>query len=65
MEEEFGHSMVVTKFAKSIAWVCVALLNVFFIGFAVLRSVDRDKNWQYGFMIACIIRTYYLLLFIA
>jgi hypothetical protein len=52
----FGHSVVVTQEAKIVAWICVFLLNVFFITFSILRTVDRDFSWQRGFILACLLR---------
>jgi hypothetical protein len=52
----FRHSYVVTKFAKAVAWVCVVLLNFFFVYFSMLRGLQRGLDWQRLFCVACVIQ---------
>jgi len=48
--------MVVTSFSKRIAWFLVVIINIFFIIFTLLRTIDRDRSWQGGYITACIIQ---------
>jgi hypothetical protein len=45
-EEDFRHSMVVTKYAKALGWLCVVLVNCFFVFFSMLRGLQRGLDWQ-------------------
>lgn len=45
-EEDFRHSMVVTKLSKFIVWIFVILLNCCFIFFTMLRGLQRGQSWQ-------------------
>lgn len=45
-EEDFRRSMIVTKYFKVIAWICVIFLNLFFIYFTMLRGLQRGYDWQ-------------------
>jgi hypothetical protein len=47
---------VVTKFAKAVAWVCVLLLNFFFVYFSILRGLQRGLDWQRLYCVACVIQ---------
>lgn len=52
--EDFRHSMVVTKFAKGLAWLLVIMLNFFFVYFSMLRGLQRGGRWQMVYLGACI-----------
>jgi hypothetical protein len=52
----FRHSYVVTKFAKGMTWVCVLLLNFFFVYFSMLRGLQRGLDWQRLYCVACVIQ---------
>lgn len=52
----FRHSYVVSKFAKGLAWVCVILLNFFFVYFSMLRGLQRGWDWQRLYCVACVIQ---------
>ena len=45
-----------TKFAKGLAWVCVLLLNFFFVYFSMLRGLQRGLEWQRLYCVACVIQ---------
>jgi hypothetical protein len=47
---------VVSNAAKGLAWVCVALLNLFFVYFSVIRGLQRGLDWQRLYAIACAIQ---------
>jgi hypothetical protein len=52
----FRHSYVVTKLAKAVAWVCVVLLNFFFVYFSMQRGLQRGLDWQRVYCVACVIQ---------
>lgn len=45
--------MVVTKTVKILAWIMVAILNLFFVYFALLRGLERGERWQRLYAGAC------------
>ena len=51
---EFRHVAVMPKGLKVFAWICVVLLNAFFVYFAMLKGMQREESWQRGFLLACI-----------
>jgi hypothetical protein len=53
-QEDFKHSIVVTKTAKRLAWIMVIFLNIYFVYFSVLRGITRSVSWQYDYLMACI-----------
>jgi hypothetical protein len=52
----FRHSYVVSQWAKALAWVCVLLLNFFFVYFSMLRGLQRGLDWQRVYCVACVIQ---------
>lgn len=55
-QEDFRHSMVVSKAIKAIAWCVVFLLNIFFIYFSLLRAIQRGSDWQRMYLLAVVIQ---------
>ena len=55
-EQDFRHSMVVSRWIKSIAWAAVVIINLFFVYFSVLRGLERGQKWQNMFLMACIVQ---------
>jgi hypothetical protein len=55
-ENDFRHSMVVTRNAKYLAWVAVFAINMFFVYFSVLRGLQRGLDWQRSYLTGCIIQ---------
>ena len=55
-DEDFKHTEVVTRNAKRIAMLALAVLNVFFVYFAILTGFQRGITWQQSYLIACIIQ---------
>jgi hypothetical protein len=55
-EEDFRHSLVVTRLFKTLAWVFVILLNCCFIFFTMLRGLQRGDTWQRLYAIACLLQ---------
>jgi hypothetical protein len=53
-QEDFKHSIVVTKTAKRLAWIVVIFLNIYFVYFSVLRGITRSVSWQYDYLMACV-----------
>jgi hypothetical protein len=53
-EQDFRHSMVITRSWKLVAWMIVILLNLFFIYFSLLRGLQRGVAWQHSYMMACV-----------
>lgn len=45
-EEDFRHSIVVTRLFKVVAWIVIILLNLFFVFFSMLRGLQRGYDWQ-------------------
>lgn len=45
-EEDFRHSMVVTKLFKTLTWILIILLNLGMIFFTMLRGLQRGFDWQ-------------------
>jgi hypothetical protein len=45
-EEDFRHSMVVTKLFKALTWICIVLLNLGLVFFTMLRALQRGFDWQ-------------------
>lgn len=48
--------MVVTSTAKNITWLLIFLINLFFVYFTLLRSMQRNSSWQSGFLMACVLQ---------
>jgi hypothetical protein len=48
-EEDFRHTMVVTKLFKAATWIFVIILNLSFIFFTMLRGLQRGQDWQVHF----------------
>jgi hypothetical protein len=46
----------VSKFIKALAWVCVLLLNLFFVYFSMARGLQRGLDWQRLYCVACVIQ---------
>jgi hypothetical protein len=57
-EEDFRHSMVVSRWVKGLAWVIVVLLNLFFVYFSMLRGLQRGTRWQNLYLMACILQLF-------
>jgi hypothetical protein len=55
-EEDFRHSLVVTRLFKTLAWIFVILLNCCFIFFTMLRGLQRGDTWQRLYAIACLLQ---------
>jgi hypothetical protein len=53
---DFRHAMVVAKWLKVVGWFIIMCLNIFFVGFALLRGVQRGKAWQEGYALACVVQ---------
>lgn len=53
-EQDFRHSMVVSRSWKLLAWIVVICINLFFIYFSLLRGLERGSDWQQSYMTACI-----------
>ncbi len=53
---EFRHVAVMPKSLKAFAWICVFLLNAFFVYFTMLKGMQREESWQKGFLLACIVQ---------
>jgi hypothetical protein len=53
-EEDFRHSMIVSRFWKAVAWLIVIVLNLFFVYFSLLRGLQRGVDWQHSYMMACL-----------
>jgi hypothetical protein len=45
-EEDFRHSMVVTRLFKTLTWILIILLNLGLIFFTMLRGLQRGYDWQ-------------------
>lgn len=45
-EEDFRHSMVVTRLFKTLTWIFIVLLNLGMIFFTMLRGLQRGYAWQ-------------------
>jgi hypothetical protein len=45
-EEDFRHSMVVTKLFKTLTWILIVVLNLGLIFFTMLRGLQRGYDWQ-------------------
>eukprot|EP00603_Paraphysomonas_imperforata_P009834 CAMPEP_0114468378 /NCGR_PEP_ID=MMETSP0104-20121206/10145_1 /TAXON_ID=37642 ORGANISM="Paraphysomonas imperforata, Strain PA2" /NCGR_SAMPLE_ID=MMETSP0104 /ASSEMBLY_ACC=CAM_ASM_000202 /LENGTH=988 /DNA_ID=CAMNT_0001641949 /DNA_START=315 /DNA_END=3278 /DNA_ORIENTATION=- len=56
VDEDFKHSMVVTRTAKRLAWAAVVLINVFFVFFTVLRGMTSSVKWQQTFLFGVILQ---------
>ena len=52
--EDFQHTIVVTKRAKTLAWFIIIVLNLYFVYFSVLRGISRSVSWQRDYVFACI-----------
>lgn len=48
--------MVVSRWAKSVAWFGIFLLNLFFIYFSMLRGLQRGYDWQLMYLTACVVQ---------
>ena len=57
-QEDFRHSIVVTRTAKRSAWILVIFLNIYFVYFSVLRGITRSTSWQMDYMLACIFQLF-------
>jgi hypothetical protein len=55
-EEDFKHSLVVTKTSKIMAWSVVFLINLFFVFFTVLRGMTSSVKWQQTFLLGAILQ---------
>ena len=53
-QEDFKHSIVVTKTSKMLAWLMVIGMNIYFVYFAMLRAITRSESWQYAYLMSCI-----------
>lgn len=48
--------MIVSREVKWACWGLVVLLNAFFIFFTMLRGMERDRAWQVGYALACVVQ---------
>jgi hypothetical protein len=55
-EENFRHTFTVTPLAKTVAFVCIAFINLFMLYYFLLTAATRDIYFQGTFVIACIIQ---------
>ena len=55
-EEDFRHSMIISKTMKGFAWFLVILLNFMFVYFSMLRGIQRGLEWQRLYLGACILQ---------
>ncbi len=56
-DQDFRHATVVSKFAKQLAWAAVAILNIMFVYFSILRGLERGYHWQKVYAIAAVTQT--------
>ena len=56
VDEDFKHSIVVTRFSKGMAWAAVVLINVFFVFFTVVRGMTSSVKWQQTFLVGAILQ---------
>jgi hypothetical protein len=52
-EEDFRHSMVVTKLFKALTWILIVVLNLGLIFFTMLRGLQRGYDWQVRCSVRC------------
>lgn len=45
--------MVLSKFQKALLWTGVAIMNLFFVYFSILRGAQRGYAWQRNYAMAC------------
>ena len=55
-EEDFRHSMVVANWVKALTWCAVAVINLYFVYFSMLRGLERGQRWQTLYLVACIVQ---------
>jgi hypothetical protein len=55
-EEDFRHSMVVSRGTKLFAWCLVVVLNLLFVFFSLLRGIQRGDDWQRLYLLACVVQ---------
>jgi len=54
--EDFKHTWVATQLQKAGAALVVAALNIFFIYFTLLRSLNRSLYWQNTFLVSVVLQ---------
>jgi hypothetical protein len=54
--DSFRHAHVLPRSAKALGWVCVVILNIFFVYFSILRAYERGYAWQRMFALACLVQ---------
>jgi hypothetical protein len=47
---------VLPRYAKVLGWICVGIMNVFFVYFSILRAYERGAVWQRMFAFACLVQ---------
>jgi hypothetical protein len=47
---------VLPRYAKVLGWICVGIMNVFFVYFSILRAYERGYVWQQMFAFACLVQ---------
>jgi hypothetical protein len=52
----FRHAHVLPRYAKVLGWICVGIINVFFVYFSILRAYERGYVWQRMFAFACLVQ---------
>ena len=52
----FKHRWVVTQNAKTLAWLVVILMNLFFVYFCIISGMTREFGWQRGYVLACLLQ---------
>ena len=53
---DFQSNFVVTQWFRYLCWFCLVAMNIFFIFYSVLKCSLRDWNFQYSYVISCIIQ---------
>jgi len=54
---DYKYTKAVSAKVKGVSWLCVLMMNMFFVYYSTMRGMIRGKTWQYAYLSACISQT--------